>query len=134
MALAATGVVGVGAGPVVDDDELDDVATAALGCSLLALEVAGAPSGGEADPPQAARTADSAMMQRTCLSSADTIDGVDVDVAGRRPMLLFGSFICTSPDGAAGPQKGFRKFTKCTPSRQVRTESAAHRSRASFQR
>ncbi len=60
------GTVGVGAGTgaVVVDDELDDV-TVVLGDELLALEVAGATGGDEADPPHAASTTGSAMIQRT---------------------------------------------------------------------
>jgi len=60
------GAVGVGAGTgaVVVDDELDDV-TVVLGDELLALEVAGATGGDEADPPHAASTTGSAMIQRT---------------------------------------------------------------------
>ncbi len=59
----AAGVVGAGA--VVVDDEFDDATTVALGVALLALEVAGATGGDEADPPHAASTTGSAMIQRT---------------------------------------------------------------------
>ncbi len=61
------GTVGVGAGTgaVVVDDEFDDATTVALGVALLALEVAGATGGDEADPPHAASTTGSAMIQRT---------------------------------------------------------------------
>jgi len=59
----AAGVVGAGA--VVVDDEFDDVTTVALGVALLALEVAGAAGGDEADPPHAASTTGRAMMPRT---------------------------------------------------------------------
>ena len=49
---------------VVVDDELDDL-TVVLGVELRALEVAGATGGDEADPPHAASTTGSAMIQRT---------------------------------------------------------------------
>jgi len=53
-----------GTGAVVVDDELDDLAVV-LGVELRALEVAGATGGDEADPPHAASTTGSAMIQRT---------------------------------------------------------------------
>jgi len=51
-------------GAVVVDDELDDL-TVVLGVELRALEVAGATGGDEGDPPHAASTSGSAMIQRT---------------------------------------------------------------------
>jgi len=54
----------VGTGAVVVDDELDDL-TVVLGVELRALEVAGATGGDEADPPHAASTTGSAMIQTT---------------------------------------------------------------------
>ncbi len=64
VAVAGTVGVGAGTGAVVVDDELDDV-TVVLGDELRALGVAGATGGDEADPPHAASTTGSAMIQRT---------------------------------------------------------------------